>query len=121
LRIVTEHLEQSGYDDWDIGFTGNHREARVWKWPRVVGRYNTMEKVPPKSMVFAAMMDAGLALPYDPEDYVVDALVEMLECYKLMMRDANHKESFYQNETLRAMNSAPLLAERTLSQLGVIR
>lgn len=42
---------------WDIGHTGNLREARVWKWPSVIARYRPTETEPVVKMLAEAMKD----------------------------------------------------------------
>ena len=50
------------------------------------------------------------------EEILADALRRMLRMHALFMRDADHGNSFYQNETLREMNSAPLDARKALDR-----
>lgn len=45
------------------------------------------------------------------------ALEGMLEMHDLMMKKVNHKESFYDAQTLAAMNAAPLLARAALDSI----
>ena len=46
--------------EWDAGHTGRLREARVWSWPSVIGRYRPTENEPPSHMLAMAMKDAGI-------------------------------------------------------------
>ena len=56
---LTTFLELKGFD-WDVGHTGRLREARVWSWPSVIGRYRPTENEPPSHMLAMAMKDAGI-------------------------------------------------------------
>ena len=59
LDLLAEQLEKEGLD-WDVGFTGRHREARVWEWPNVVGRSQSEEYVPASKMLVKACDAAGI-------------------------------------------------------------
>lgn len=49
---------------------------------------------------------------------MADALCKMIRMHALWMRDGNHGASFYQNETLRLMNEAPIQARTALQDNG---
>lgn len=51
--IISE-LESQGYG-WDIGHTGVLRECRIWKWPYVVGRYQSSVARPIAEQLMAAI------------------------------------------------------------------
>lgn len=59
MNNLTKYLESKGYQ-WDVGYTGINREARVWKWPEVIGRYRADEHESPTEMLVKACKDAGI-------------------------------------------------------------
>ena len=48
----------------------------------------------------------------------LDALQRMRRLYGLMMEKADHGSSFWDAETIREMNEAPIEAERVLKENG---
>jgi hypothetical protein len=52
-------LEGAGLG-WDIGNTGRLIEARVWRWPHVIGRYRPNSMEPVADMLAKAMESAGI-------------------------------------------------------------
>ena len=51
--IIAE-LEAQGCG-WDLGYTGNLRECRIWQWQHVVGRYRQHESEPLAAMLLRAV------------------------------------------------------------------
>jgi len=61
MEELINEIESQGFQ-WDVGFTGALREARVWKWPYVVGRYSPNEREPAFDMLEKAAIKAGVFL-----------------------------------------------------------
>jgi len=59
LEELITFLEDLDYQ-WDIGHTGYHREARIWRWPHVEGRYSPAERETAYDMLKKAAIDAGV-------------------------------------------------------------
>lgn len=57
-------LESEGLG-WDVGRAGPLIEARVWRWPYVIGRYRPKEMKSLYEMLSCAMRDAGINVPCD--------------------------------------------------------
>lgn len=57
-RLVAD-LEQRKLG-WSLDHTGNMIEARIWRWPVVIGRYRPATVEPLHQMLLAAGKDAGL-------------------------------------------------------------
>ena len=54
---LIEIIEQEGYH-WDVANTSGLREARIWDWPNVKGRYRTNENESPFLMLSKALIIA---------------------------------------------------------------
>lgn len=52
-------LESRGLG-WSLDHTGHMIEARIWKWPTVIGRYRPAQVEPLARMLAAAMMDVDI-------------------------------------------------------------
>lgn len=61
---LIRQIEARGYQ-WDVSNTARIIEARIWKWPNVVGRYrpNTLEPI--EDMLKKACDEAGIELSED--------------------------------------------------------
>ena len=49
---------------WSLDYTGRLREARIWKWPHVIGRYRAADpekREPLADMLMKAVEDSPLA------------------------------------------------------------
>lgn len=54
VEEVIDFLELHGIS-WDIGNTGNFREARIWDWPFCIGRHRPIERTSTKVMLIQAI------------------------------------------------------------------
>lgn len=59
LEDLITLLEDQGYQ-WDVSHTGRLREARIWHWPHVAGRYSPEERESAFNMLRKAAIDAGV-------------------------------------------------------------
>jgi len=58
---LVARLEELGLD-WDLGHNRRLIEARVWRWPDVIGRYRPSAVEPLADMLMKAMDDAGIEI-----------------------------------------------------------
>ena len=56
IDLLIQELEAHGLS-WDIGHLPHIVEARVWKWPHVIGRYRVDKIEPAATMLAKAMME----------------------------------------------------------------
>ena len=61
LEDLITILEDQRYQ-WDVGYTGHLREARVWVWPQAAGRYRPVERETAFDMLKKAAINAGIDL-----------------------------------------------------------
>ena len=54
VDALVADLESRGLG-WDVGYTHNLREVRVWHWPFVIGRFRPVEPTPLTDMLVKAM------------------------------------------------------------------
>lgn len=58
LEDVIDVIESKGWR-WDVGAIGGGLyEARIWRWPEVIGRVRYSERVPVFNMLIDALRDA---------------------------------------------------------------
>ncbi|MCP5101370.1 MAG: hypothetical protein GY943_37970 [Chloroflexi bacterium] len=58
LSDVIDFIESNGWR-WDVGMiAGDTYEARVWRWPEVIGRARFDKRIPVFNMLIDALIDA---------------------------------------------------------------
>lgn len=53
---IIEILDRKGLG-WSLDHTGNLREARIWDWPSVIGRYRPHDPMPLAEMLRRAIKE----------------------------------------------------------------
>jgi hypothetical protein len=63
VDLIVADLESRGLG-WSLDHTGNLIEARIWRWPYVVGRYRPAKVLPLEVMLSKAYDNANVSKNY---------------------------------------------------------
>jgi hypothetical protein len=63
VDLIIADLESRGLG-WSLDHTGNLIEARIWRWPYVIGRYRPSKVLPLDVMLSEAYSNANVSKNY---------------------------------------------------------